>query len=312
MAELNYAGIDISKAYLDVNIHGDEKVNRFENTHSGMQALYQHFKSIPIALVAVEATGGYERLVAQGLQEAGYAVSVVNPTYVRRFAQGMGTLAKTDAIDARMIARFASVKQPKPLAPRSEAEKHLGELLDRRLQLMEMLTMEKNRLSNSPVSIHHSIQMIISALKEQVDQLDIEVDELIAGQEVWQQKIAILTSFKGVGKVVSVTLLSEMPELGMESRERIAALAGVAPINRDSGGKRGKRRTLGGRSRVRRVLFLAALSGVRCNPVIKAFYEHLLARGKEKKVALVACMHKILTILNAMMRTMTVFDPYKA
>ena len=309
MTNQTYAGIDVGKENLDLNIHGEAKVQRFSNNSSGIRALVQYLATRNQPHVVMEASGGYERLPVQLLRKSGLVVSVVNPTLVRRFAQGMGTMAKTDAIDASVIAHYAAVKQPKEQKPRSKEEENLVEAMDRREQLIAMLTMEKNRLSNSPESIHANIQSHISFLNQQIQELDAGVDELVATNSEWQDKMHILTSFKGVGKVVALTLVAEMPELGFETRECIGALAGVAPINKDSGKKKGKRKTMGGRGKVRRVLFMSALSAVRSNPAIKQFYERLLLRGKEKKVALVACMHKILTILNAMLRKNELWNP---
>jgi transposase len=309
MTNQTYAGIDVGKENLDLNIHGEAKVQRFSNNSSGIRALVQYLAARNQPHVVMEASGGYERLPVQLLRKSGLVVSVVNPTLVRRFAQGMGTMAKTDAIDASVIAHYAAVKQPREQTQRSKDEENLVEAMDRREQLIAMLTMEKNRLSNSPASIHANIQSHINFLNQQIQELDTVVDELVAQNAEWQEKMHILTSFKGVGKVVALTLLAEMPELGFESRECIGALAGVAPINKDSGKKKGKRKTMGGRAKVRRVLFMSALSSVRSNPAIMRFYERLLLRGKEKKVALVACMHKILTILNAMLRKNEVWNP---
>jgi len=309
MTSQTYVGIDVGKENLDVNIYGETKVERFSNSNSGIRALIQYLSAKTKVHVVMEASGGYERLAVQLLRKSGLQVSVVNPTLVRRFAQGMGTMAKTDAIDAVVIAHYAAVKQPREQKPRSKEEENLVETLDRREQLIGMLTMEKNRLSNSPESIRGSIQSHIRFVSQQIQELDAVVDELVAQNAEWQEKMRILTSFKGVGKVVGLTLLAEMPELGFETRECIGALAGVAPINKDSGKKKGKRKTMGGRAKARRVLFMSALSAVRSNPAIRQFYERLLLRGKEKKVALVACMHKILTILNAMLRKNEVWNP---
>ncbi len=257
----------------------------------------------------MEASGGYERKPASDLRACGLSVAVVNPTYVRRFAQGMGTLAKTDTIDACLIAHFASVKQPKPQAARTVEEEELAALVERREQLVSLLSVEKNRLSKASDYSKSSIQNSIQFLAGQIDTIETEIKVLVAKSPERQAKLRCMCSFIGVGDVTAVTLLTEMPELGNESREHIAALAGVAPINRDSGKMKGKRRTYGGRARVRRTLYLAALSASKHNPIIRAFYERLLAAGKEKKVALVACMHKILTIHHAMLKKGELFNP---
>ena len=309
MANPVYAGIDVGKEKLFVNVYLDSQVRDFPNTHSGIERMSRFLIKNAVDLVVMEASGGYERLPASDLRACGLSVAVVNPTYVRRFAQGMGTLAKTDTIDARLIAHFAFVKQPKPQPAKTVEEEELTALVERREQLVSLLSMEKNRLSKASDYSKTSIQISIQFLTEQIGTIETAIKALVAKSPERQAKMGCMTSFIGVGDVTAVTLLTEMPELGKESREHIAALAGVAPINRDSGKMKGKRRTYGGRSRVRRTLYLAALSASKHNPIIKAFYERLLAAGKEKKVALVACMHKVLTILNAMLKKGELFNP---
>ena len=309
MANPVYAGIDVGKEKLFVNVYLDSQVRDFPNTHSGIERMSRFLIKNAVDLVVMEASGGYERLPASDLRACGLSVAVVNPTYVRRFAQGMGTLAKTDTIDACLIAHFASVKQPKPQAARTVEEEELAALVERREQLVSLLSVEKNRLSKASDYSKSSIQNSIQFLAGQIDTIETEIKVLVAKSPERQAKLRCMCSFIGVGDVTAVTLLTEMPELGNESREHIAALAGVAPINRDSGKMKGKRRTYGGRARVRRTLYLAALSASKHNPIIRAFYERLLAAGKEKKVALVACMHKILTILNAMLKKGELFNP---
>lgn len=309
MANPVYAGIDVGKEKLFVNVYLDSQVRDFPNTHSGIERMSRFLIKNAVDLVVMEASGGYERLPASDLRACGLSVAVVNPTYVRRFAQGMGTLAKTDTIDARLIAHFAFVKQPKPQLARTVEEEELAALVERREQLVSLLSVEKNRLSKASDYSKSSIQNSIQFLAGQVDIIETEIKVLVAKSPERQAKLRCMCSFIGVGDVTAVTLLTEMPELGNESREHIAALAGVAPINRDSGKMKGKRRTYGGRGRVRRTLYLAALSASKHNPIIRTFYERLLAAGKEKKVALVACMHKILTILNAMLKKGELFNP---
>ena len=312
MANPVYAGIDVGKEKLFVNVYLDSQVRDFPNTHSGIERMSRFLIKNAVDLVVMEASGGYERLPASDLRACGLSVAVVNPTYVRRFAQGMGTLAKTDTIDARLIAHFAFVKQPKPQLARTVEEEELAALVERREQLVSLLSVEKNRLSKASDYSKSSIQNSIQFLAGQVDIIETEIKVLVAKSPERQAKLRCMCSFIGVGDVTAVTLLTEMPELGNESREHIAALAGVAPINRDSGKMKGKRRTYGGRCRVRRTLYLAALSASKHNPIIRTFYERLLAAGKEKKVALVACMHKILTILNAMLKKGELFNPISA
>jgi len=312
MADQVFAGIDVGKDKLFVNIYLDSQVRDFPNTHSGLERMSRFLIKNAVDLVVMEASGGYERKPASDLRACGLSVAVVNPTYVRRFAQGMGTLAKTDTIDARLIAHFASVKQPKPQAARTVEEEELAALVERREQLVSLLSVEKNRLSKASDYSKSSIQNSIQFLAGQIDTIETEIKVLVAKSPERQAKLHCMSSFIGVGDVTAVTLLTEMPELGNESREHIAALAGVAPINRDCGKMKGKRRTYGGRARVRRTLYLAALSASKHNPIIRAFYERLLAAGKEKMVALVACMHKILTILNAMLKKGELFNPISA
>ncbi len=222
---------------------------------------------------------------------------------------GMGTLAKTDPIDARMIAWYASVKQPKPQPPRTEAAEALSACVDRREQLLAMRTMEKNRLSSAAAYVQQSIKVHIQSIDEQIAQMEATIDRLIAQEKEWQERITCMMSCKGVGKVTAVTLLAEMPELGCAKREQVAALAGVAPMNRDSGRKSSRRKTRGGRTKLRRVLYMAAMSASKYNPVIRDFYKRLIGKGKPKNVALVACMHKLLTILNAMLRKNDLWRP---
>lgn len=309
MANQVCAGIDVGKEKLFVNIYMDNKVRDFPNTHSGLERMSKYLIKNAVDLVVMEASGGYERLPASDLRACGLSVAVVNPTYVRRFAQGMGTLAKTDTIDARLIAHFAFVKQPKPQPAKTVEEEELTALVERREQLVSLLSMEKNRLSKASDYSKTSLQISIQFLTEQIGTIETAIKALVSKSPERQAKLRCMCSFVGVGEITAVTLLTEMPELGKESREHIAALAGVAPINRDSGKMKGKRRTYGGRARVRRTLYLAALSASKHNPIIKAFYERLLAAGKEKKVALVACMHKVLTILNAMLKKGELFNP---
>lgn len=309
MANQVCAGIDVGKEKLFVNIYMDNKVRDFPNTHSGLERICKYLIKNAVDLVVMEASGGYERLPASDLWACGLSVAVVNPTYVRRFAQGMGTLAKTDTIDARLIDHFAFVKQPKPQPAKTVEEEELTALVERREQLVSLLSMEKNRLSKASDYSKTSIQISIQFLTEQIGTIETAIKALVSKSPERQAKLRCMCSFVGVGEITAVTLLTEMPELGKESREHIAALAGVAPINRDSGKMKGKRRTYGGRARVRRTLYLAALSASKHNPIIKAFYERLLAAGKEKKVALVACMHKVLTILNAMLKKGELFNP---
>jgi transposase len=253
-------------------------------------------------LIVVEATGGYQRAVVEALFHAGLSIAVVNPARVRQFARACGLLAKTDKLDAQILAEFGRSVQPRCYEGKREAEKQLSALLVRRKQLEEMLKAEQNRLRTISPSLRGSVERIIAVLKEEKKKLDEQIHELMNEQKAWQEQSEILRSAPGVGPVTTATLLAELPELGKMDRKKIAALVGVAPMNYDSGRKRGYRKTKGGRGDVRSVLYMSTLVATRRNPVIRAQYQQLLKRGKEKKVALTACMRKFLTILNAMQR----------
>ena len=305
----HFAGTEVGKDYLTSNLYGQTAVNEFPNTSQGIKRLCIWLQKNESILVVMEATGGYEKLGATTLGRNGMAVAVVNPTYVRRFAEGMGTLAKTDPIDARMIAWYASVKQPQAQPARTEAAERLEAWIDRREQLLAMQTMEKNRLYSAAQCVQETIRESIRFFSEQIKEIEEEIDRLVGQEEQWQTQIECLSSCKGVGKITALTLLAEMPELGHEKRGQIAALAGVAPLNRDSGKKSGRRRTRGGSSKLWRVLYMSTLSASRYNPVIRDFYQRLIEKGKPKNVAMVACMHKLLTILNALLRKNELWNP---
>ncbi len=304
-----FIGIDVSKARLDVAVHGQAGAWAAENTDAGISALAQRVAELQPTLIIVEATGGFElRLVAE-LAAAQLAVVITNPRQVRNFARATGKLAKTDKLDAQMLAHFGAALQPLPRRLPTEQEEQLTALLTRRRQIVEMLTVEKNRLHTVRPSMRPDLEEHLAWLQAKLDKLDAEIDQFIQGTPLWQEKDAILQSAPGVGRVTTRTLLAMLPELGTLNRQEIAALVGVAPVNKDSGKKHGKRRIFGGRAAVRSVLYMATLSATRHNPVIKRFYEHLLAQGKEKKVALTACMRKLLVILSAMLRSM---QPWQA
>jgi transposase len=295
-------GIDVSKDRLDVAVLGEERVWQVNNTPEGIAELVQQMQQVCPELIVVEATGGYQRGVVEALFQAGLAVAVVNPARVRQFARACGLLAKTDKLDARVLAEFGQRVQPRQYEGKSEAGKQLSALLVRRRQLDEMLKAEQNRLRTLPQGLKSSAERIIACLKEEKKLLDTQIQQFMTEQEDWQEQTEILNSAPGVGKVTTATLLAELPELGKMDRKKIAALVGVAPMNYDSGRKRGYRKTKGGRGDVRSVLYMSTLVATRYNPVIQNEYNHLLSRGKLKKVALTACMRKFLTILNAMMR----------
>jgi len=302
MATSSYVGIDVSKDRLDVAMLGEERGEQVDNTQAGIAKLVQQMQEACPELIVVEATGGYQRAVVEALFWAGLAVAVVNPARVRQFARACGLLAKTDKLDAQVLAVFGQRVQPKPYTGKSEAEKQLSALLVRRKQVEEMLKAEQNRLRTTSPSLRSSVEQVIVCLKEQKKRLDEQIQRFLQEQPAWQEQTEILGSAPGVGMVTTATLLAELPELGKMDRKKIAALVGVAPMNHDSGKKRGYRRTKGGRTNVRSVLYMSTLVATRYNPLIRTQYQHLLKRGKEKKVALTACMRKFLTILNAMMR----------
>src|SRR5687767_1818019 len=297
-----YVGIDVSKDRLDVAVLGERQEKQVNNTQKGIAELVQWMLELQPELIVVEATGGYQRAVVEALFWAGLAVAVVNPARVRQFARACGLLAKTDKLDAQVLAVFGQRIQPKPYTGKSEAEKQLSALLVRRKQVEEMLKAEQNRLRTTSLSLKSSVEQVIVCLKEQKKRLDEQIQHFLQQQQTWHGQTEILASAPGVGIVTTATLLAELPELGKMDRKKIAALVGVAPMNYDSGKKRGYRKTKGGRTNVRSVLYMSTLVATRYNPLIRTHYQHLLKRGKEKKVALTACMRKFLTILNAMLR----------
>jgi len=302
MAEAKrFVGIDVAKAQLDVAIGPNGESFSVANDETGINELLRRLE--PADLVIIEATGGLEVPVASALATAGIAVAVVNPRQVRDFARATGQLAKTDALDAQVLARFGEAVKPQVRALRDAQAQALEALVNRRRQLVEMLTSEKNRRANSPKVIHKSIDEHIRWLEKRLAGFDDELADLVRETPIWRERDELLRSVPGVGKVLSTTLLAHLPELGALNRKQIAALAGLAPFNRDSGSLRGSRCIWGGRAQVRRVLYMAVVAAVRSNPVIKNFYAQLRARGKYPKSALTACMRKLLVILNAMLRS---------
>jgi transposase len=302
MATSSYVGIDVSKDKLDVAVLGESQEKQVENAQKGIAQLVKQMVDLQPELIVVEATGGYQRAVVEALVHAGLPVAVVNPARVRQFARACGLLAKTDKLDAHVLAVFGQRVQPRRYEGKSEAEKQLSALLVRRKQVEEMLQAEQNRLRTTLPNLKSSVEQVLVCLKEQKKRLEEQIQQFIQEQQAWQEQTEILSSAPGVGIVTTATLLAELPELGKMDRKKIAALVGVAPMNYDSGKKRGYRKTKAGRSDVRSVLYMSTLVATRYNPLIRAQYQHLLKRGKEKKVALTACMRKFLTILNAMMR----------
>lgn len=302
-----YVGIDVGKTWLDMAVRGIDHVTRHRNDSSGIEALVGIIDTIKPELIVVEASGGYEKELVETLLLKGEKVAVVNPTRVRALAKAMGVLAKTDEIDAQIIATYAYTIKPEAKAAQDDEELHLKALVTRREQLVNMRTSELNRLGTCHSSTKADIHEHLNWLDHQINILDEEITLLVKGLEKWNQQTKRLQSIPGVGYVTSITIAANMPELGQLNRQQIASLAGLAPFNRDSGAKRGKRRIFGGRQAVRRVLYMAALSASRHNPVIKQFYLHLRAKGKPFKVAITACMRKMLTIMNAMEKTGTLW-----
>lgn len=300
-----FVGIDVAKATLDVAVRPTGECWRERNTDAGIRDLRTRLAALRPQVIVLEATGGYEHAVTAALAAAQLPVVVANPRQVRDFAKSMGQLAKTDGIDADTLALFAERIRPTPRPVPDAAAQALDALLTRRRQLVEMLTAEKNRLGQARVPVRRSIRDHIRWLERQLDRVDRELDDTIQATPVWRATDNLLQSTPGVGPVLSRTLLGELPELGTLSHKEIAALVGVAPFARDSGTLRGKRTVWGGRAPVRAVLYMGALVAAQHNPVIRMFYLRLLRAGKPKKVALTACMRKLLTILNAMVRTNT-------
>lgn len=298
-----YAGIDVSGAVLDVAFSPEGKALRVENNEEGIRELCKLLQKLSPRLVALEATGGLESLAATGLALKGLAVAVVNPRQVRDFAKATGRLAKTDAIDAEVIARFAEAVKPEPRLLKDDNEQELSELLARRTQVVQMLVAEKNRLGRTTSRrVSREIREHITWLERRLKNIDKDMGTAIKGSPLWRAKDDLLRSVPGVGKVLSVSLLAKMPELGKLDRRSVAALVGVAPLNRDSGFIKGHRSVWGGRADVRAALYMATVSAARHNPVIRAFYEQLRQRGKRPKVAMTACMRKLIVILNTMIK----------
>lgn len=306
-----FAGIDVSKQRLDIAVQGAHSRQwSVEHNEAGILDLALELKKIAPTLLVLEATGGLETRLVAALASAGVQLAVVNPRQVRDFARAMGELAKTDEIDARILAMFAERIRPEVRALPDEDARELDALMTRRKQLVDIRVGEKNRLYQAPSSaVRASIEAHIAWLDARISEVDEDLQKRIQASDLWREKDDLLRSAPGVGPTVSLTLLAGVPELGTLNRQKISKLVGVAPLNRDSGQLRGQRRIWGGRSDVRTVLYMSTLSAIRYNPVIRAFYQRLLARGKVKKVALVACMRKLLSILNRMLMDKTRWDP---
>lgn len=297
-----WVGIDISKATLDVYLRPLGKAMKVANTKEDISKLVETLKSYTVNLIVLEATGGWETELVIQLQEADLPVALINPRQGRDFAKATGKLAKTDAIDAQILAHFGEAMQPQILAVESEESRQLGDLISRRRQLVEMRTAEKNRRERARGKALVDIEAHLEYLDNCLEKLNQEIEELTQANQQWLEKVNLLKTVPGIGQVISTTLVSDLPELGQLTAKQISRLVGVAPINHDSGQHKGKRMIQGGRAQIRATLYMGAVVAMRHNPVIKTFYERLVGRGKSKKLALTACVRKILVILNAMVR----------
>jgi transposase len=298
-----FVGIDVAKAKLDVFIDATTQLFNAENTLAGVQQVIDRLKQLPVQRVVIEATGRYHRRLAVDLMLAGVPVAVVNPRHVRDFARGLGQLAKTDRIDARMLAEYGRRAEPRPAQKPSENQPLLSNLIARRRQVTQMLIAEKTRLHDADDKVTAgSIKRVQRVLDQQREDLDRQIAKLIESDDDWKNKRDLLKSVPGVGETSAAQLIAELPELGKHNRQQVAALAGVAPINRDSSTMRGRMSTFGGRVGVRCALYMATFNACRCNPTIRRFFQRLRAAGKPYKVALVAAMRKLLTILNTLIR----------
>lgn len=298
-----WVGIDVSKSQLDIYVHPSGTTSSFAQTDKGLEDLITMLKSLSPQMVTMEATGGFEISASVALTAAGIPVAVVNPRQIRSYAKAIGISAKNDSIDAKVIALFTEATKPQLRQFPDEQTRELHELLKRRTQLVDMLAMEKNRLAMSRGPVARNIKSHIKWLSVQIKDLNRDIENFIRNSPVWREKEDILKSVPGVGPVLAASLLAFLPELGKLNRRQITSLAGLAPFNRDSGFYRGRRKIWGGRSKIRSVLYMGALTATRCNPAMKAFYMRLLAKGKEPKVALTACMRKLLITLNAVYKT---------
>jgi len=303
-AEITFVGIDVSKGTLDVHLLPQDDAFTVPNTHEGLDVIVARLKTCTRCLIVLEATGGYEIPVAASLDDSGFDVAVVNPRQIRDFARCLGQLAKTDRIDAAVIARFAQATRPEPKPAPSAERLMLKELITRRRQLLEMRTADQNRRATvRSAQVRKDLDEHIQWLNRRIGRLDKELGEVIRKSPLWREKEDLLRSVPGVGRVLARTLLAGVPELGRANRREIAKLVGVAPLNRDSGKMRGRRTIWGGRGSIRAVLYMATLAATRCNPVIAPLYQRLMAAGKEFKVAITACMRKLLILLNSILKT---------
>lgn len=309
MAAEHFIGIDVSKDHLDIATRPSKDPLGFQNTDEGVDALIHHLRPLQPTLIVLEATGRYHRLVLSRLLAAGLPAIAINPRQARDFARAIGRLAKTDAIDADVLAEFAEKIRPEPRSIADQATQDLEAICTRRRQLVAMLSAEKNRLHTAPKNIRSEIQKHIHWLEKEISQLEKDLDKQIRSSPAWCEKDNLLRTCKGIGPITTHTMLSCLPELGTLSGRQIAALVGVAPFNDDTGKHKGRRHIQGGRLDVRAVLYMATLAAIRHNRTIREFHRRLIAAGKAKKVAITACMRKLLTILNAMLRDKKPWQP---
>lgn len=301
-------GIDTGQAILDIHVHPKGDYQSFENSPGGIRAAIRFIKPFKPTRILIEATGRLEMAFFCAAHKAGLPVCVCNPIKVRKFAEMTGILAKTDKLDAQVIAYYGETMKPALTELKPEKLRLLSDLLAVRSQCLDMSTMQKNRLIRMPKTVQKPIRNILKKITQEIAVIDRQLDQLIAEIPQFQARVDQLISAKGVGKVLAYTLLSELPELGSMNRKQIAAIVGVAPMNRDSGKHKGKRKIRGGRSKIRTVLFVSMLSAIQCHPKLKPMYQRLVAAGKPKKVAIVACMRKQLVILNTMVKNGTHWD----
>jgi transposase len=300
-----FVGIDVSKSKLDLAVLPGGRQWNLKHDERGIVSLVERLLKLQPALIVLEATGGLEMPLVGALSAVSLPVVMVNPRQVRDFAKATGKLAKTDVIDAQILARFGKALRPSVRPLKDEQTRELSALVTRRRQIMEMLVAEKNRLHSAPACVRSQIRAHISWLEKHLGDTDQDLQKLIKESPIWRTKDMLLRSVPGVGPALCATLLCNLPELGRLNRRQIAALVGVAPLNRDSGRFRGRRRVWGGRGHVRSILYMGTISAIRYNPVIREFYRHLRSVGKAPKVAITACMRKLITILNAMLKTQT-------
>jgi transposase len=305
--EIN-VGVDTGKKQLDIYIRPVGEYFTVPNTEKGIKEAIRRIKKYPVTRIVIEATGRLELPFSCAVTKAKLPLVIANPLQVHQFALSTGKLAKTDKLDAQMIAHYGEALQPRLTQIKPENTQKISDLLIRRAELLSMRTMEKNRLSILPKHLHSEIKKHIDYLKKTMDQLEKKLDQLIAKTPEWDRLMTLLLSVKGIGKVLAYTLISELPELGQLNRKKIAALVGIAPMNKESGAYKGQRKIRGGRHRIRTVLFMAMLSAIQSNRKFKTIYTRMVEAGKPKKVALVACMRRLMVILNTMVKNDTVWD----